>query len=162
MDLHEKLSQKLGRLLLENHHCLASAESCTGGGVATAITEISGSSQWFDRAFVTYSNEAKIEMLNVQGATLEQHGAVSEETVIEMVQGALKASRATLAVSISGIAGPGGGSEAKPVGTVCFAWASLDGWKKVETMHFLGDRAQVREQAVYHALITLHDYLLEK
>ncbi len=162
LDLHENLSQKVGELLLENQEILASAESCTGGGVATAITSIAGSSQWFDRAFVTYTNKAKMEMLGVKATTLEQYGAVSEQTVEEMVLGALDHSDATIAVSISGIAGPGGGSDEKPVGTVCFCWADKRGWKKVETHHFSGDRTQVRQQAVYQALITLHDYLSSK
>jgi nicotinamide-nucleotide amidase len=162
VDLHEDLSQKLGKLLLKRQWVLATAESCTGGGVATAVTEIAGSSQWFDRSFVTYSNEAKMEMLGVELSTLEQFGAVSEQTVLEMVSGTLHHSRANIAVSISGIAGPSGGTAEKPVGTVCFAWATNDGWTTVETHHFSGGRAQVREQAIYHALITLHDYLSDE
>ncbi len=159
MELHENLSREVGQLLLKQQQILASAESCTGGGVATAITEIAGSSQWFDRAFVTYSNQAKMEMLGVELKTLEQYGAVSEQTVAQMVDGALTHSPATIAVAISGIAGPGGGSEEKPVGMVCFAWADKSGWKSVETHYFSGDRTQVRQQAVYQALIRLHDYL---
>ena len=158
----QQLSEKLGQLLLKNQHVLVTAESCTGGGVASAITDIAGSSAWFDRAFITYSNEAKQEMIDVQAATLEAHGAVSEAVVIEMVHGALANSKGTIAVSISGIAGPGGGSEEKPVGTVCFAWAGNNGWQKVETHVFAGDRSQVRQQATACALEVIYDYLLEE
>lgn len=155
----QNLSHTLGQQLLQAQQVLVTAESCTGGGVASAITDIAGSSQWFDRAFVTYTNEAKQEMIDVKEATLAAYGAVSEPVVIEMVQGALAHSHGTIGVSISGIAGPGGGSEAKPVGTVCFAWANRDGWLKVSTEHFAGDRAQVREQAVRHALSVISQYL---
>lgn len=159
MELHETLSQRIGELLLACGGILVTAESCTGGGIATAITEIAGSSAWFDRAFVTYSNEAKMQILGVRQETLSQWGAVSEQTVLEMAAGALLHSQASLAVSVSGIAGPGGGSVEKPVGTVCFAWQTRSGWEKVETVHFSGSRTQVRSQAVYHALQTIHDYL---
>ncbi len=159
MQTLEKLSAQLGTLLEQKQHIMTTAESCTGGGVAAAITDIAGSSAWFDRAFITYSNEAKMEMLGVSEHLLNTVGAVSEPVVIEMVQGALKHSRATLGVSISGIAGPGGGSDEKPVGTVCFAWASTNGWHKVETVRFSGDRGQVREQASYHALSEIYQYL---
>lgn len=162
MESHQILSTELGRLLAKHHQVLASAESCTGGGVATAVTDIAGSSAWFDRAFITYSNEAKMEMLAVCAETLDQYGAVSEPVVQEMVTGALKYSNATIAVSISGIAGPGGGSEDKPVGTVCFAWADVNGWQAVETVRFSGDRCAVRSQAVEYALKTLCDYLTER
>ncbi|WP_434997171.1 nicotinamide-nucleotide amidase [Vibrio scophthalmi] len=161
MESHQILSTELGRLLAKHHQVLATAESCTGGGVATAVTDIAGSSAWFDRAFITYSNEAKMEMLAVHAETLQQYGAVSESVVLEMVAGALKYSNATIAVSISGIAGPGGGSEEKPVGTVCFAWADTKGWQMVETVCFGGDRHTVRSQAVEYALKTLCDYLAE-
>lgn len=106
MELHQTLSQQVGEQLLAANEVLVTAESCTGGGVATAITDIAGSSAWFDRAFVTYSNEAKQEMIGVSGATLTQYGAVSEPVVIEMVQGALEHSLGTIGVAISGIAGP--------------------------------------------------------
>lgn len=155
-----KLSADVGELLAQHQHVMTTAESCTGGGIASAITDISGSSAWLDRAFVTYSNEAKMEMLGVQAQTLETHGAVSEPVVIEMVQGALKHSNATIGVSVSGIAGPGGGSEEKPVGTVCFAFADKQDWLLVETMHFTGDRAKVREQAVFHALTRIQQHLV--
>ncbi|KJY75026.1 damage-inducible protein CinA [Vibrio coralliilyticus] len=158
----QKLSQKLGEHL--NHHnlILTTAESCTGGGVSAAITDIAGSSAWFDRAFITYSNEAKMEMLGVAEPTLVSHGAVSEETVIEMVQGAIEHSSASIGVSISGIAGPGGGSTEKPVGTVCFAWADENSWLKVATYHFDGDRAEVRQQAVEVAMKVLYEELEQR
>ncbi|WP_172561900.1 nicotinamide-nucleotide amidase [Vibrio furnissii] len=159
MELHQTLSQQVGEQLLAANEVLVTAESCTGGGVATAITDIAGSSAWFDRAFVTYSNEAKQEMIGVSAATLTQYGAVSEPVVIEMVQGALEHSLGTIGIAISGIAGPGGGSEEKPVGTVCFAWADTRGWLLVETQRFAGDRAQVRQHAVEYALRTLSKHL---
>lgn len=153
------LSEALGQKLKAAGKVLATAESCTGGGVSAAITEIAGSSEWFDRAFVTYSNSAKMEMLGVNVDTLESHGAVSEPVVKEMVLGALANSQASIAVSISGIAGPGGGSEEKPVGTVCFGWADSNGWLKVATYHLSGDRSQVRQQAVETALKVLCEKL---
>ncbi|MEZ9233703.1 CinA family protein [Vibrio amylolyticus] len=159
MDALTLLCKKVGQQLFENNQILATAESCTGGGVATAVTDIAGSSAWFDRAFVTYSNEAKMEMLGVSQETLNLHGAVSQPTVVEMVNGALGHSRATIAVSISGIAGPGGATEDKPVGTVCFAWANLKDWHKVETICFKGDRAEVRSQAIKHALQVVSEHL---
>lgn len=154
-----ELSEQLGLRLAEQNHVLTSAESCTGGGIATAITDIAGSSAWFDRAFITYSNEAKVEMLGVSNQTLRQHGAVSEPIVLEMVEGALQRSNATIAVSVSGIAGPGGGSEHKPVGTVCFAFASRDGWLEAQTCYFAGDRSHVRAQAIEYSLSRIFDYL---
>lgn len=149
----DTLAAEVGRLLKAKGENLVTAESCTGGGVAAAVTAIAGSSEWFDRAFITYSNDAKREMLRVSAATLEAHGAVSEETAREMALGALAASPATFSVSITGIAGPGGGSRAKPVGTVCFAWArSGEAMPRSETRHFAGDRASVRAQSVSRAL----------
>ncbi|GAA5646981.1 nicotinamide-nucleotide amidase [Vibrio proteolyticus] len=159
MELHISLSQKLGALLRDNQHVMTTAESCTGGGVASAVTDVAGSSQWFDRAFVTYSNAAKMEMLGVSEATLAQHGAVSEPVVKEMVLGALQHSHATIGVAISGIAGPDGGSEDKPVGTVCFGFADQPGWLQIETCHFAGDRATVRAKAVTHALNVICQHL---
>jgi len=131
---------------------LATAESCTGGGIAHAITAIAGSSEVFDRGFVTYSDDAKTEMLGVDVATLGHHGAVSEAVALAMADGALRASRADVAVAVTGIAGPGGGSAQKPVGTVCFAWATLEGVRQVRTVHLEGDRAAVRAQSVAIAL----------
>jgi nicotinamide-nucleotide amidase len=131
---------------------LVTAESCTGGWVAEAVTAISGSSDWFERGFVTYSNEAKQEMLGVRAATLDAAGAVSEETAREMAQGALRRSHAQVAVSITGVAGPTGGTATKPVGMVCFGWALAGGAADVATKHFQGDREQVRRQSVIFAL----------
>jgi nicotinamide-nucleotide amidase len=131
---------------------IVTAESCTGGWVAQELTAIAGSSAWFDRGFVTYSNEAKQEMLGVRAETLARHGAVSEETAAEMARGALEKSRGTLSLAITGIAGPSGGTPSKPVGTVCFAWATQDRRTRAETKHFSGDREAVRRQSVEHAL----------
>ena len=146
------LAESLGRRLKARGELLVTAESCTGGGVAQAVTAIAGSSGWFERGFVTYSNEAKVELLDVRAATLERHGAVSEETAREMALGALAKSRGTLALAITGIAGPGGGSPDKPVGTVCFAWARRGGAAHSETRRFAGDREGVRRQSVERAL----------
>ena len=148
----QTLSESVGAQLLSRGEWLATAESCTGGWVAQSITAIAGSSAWFDRGFVTYSNAAKQEMLGVTEATLERHGAVSEATARAMAQGAIAHSRADWAIAITGIAGPGGGSSEKPVGTVCFAWAQRDGGCEAQTCVFAGDRAAVREQSVIHAL----------
>jgi nicotinamide-nucleotide amidase len=134
---------------------LVTAESCTGGLIAAAITEIAGSSGWFDRGFVTYTDESKQELLGVQQETLRQYGAVSEATVREMAFGALRASSADVAIAVSGIAGPGGGSASKPVGTVCLAWATREnalGEVKAVTMHFDGNRSDVRLAASLLAL----------
>ncbi|MDR9827136.1 nicotinamide-nucleotide amidase [Vibrio sp. FNV 38] len=154
-----QLSQKLGERLLATNNIMTTAESCTGGGVVMALTDVAGSSAWVDRAFVTYSNEAKVEMLGVSIEAINTYGAVSEETVEEMAKGALNRSNATIAVAISGVAGPGGGSEEKPVGTVCFAFMSKDGWKLVETCYFDGNRSEVRLQAVEHVLTKVYDHL---
>lgn len=162
MESTPNLSQQLGELLLRYNKVLTTAESCTGGGISAAVTDIAGSSAWFDRAFITYSNEAKMEMLGVQAETLKKHGAVSEPTVEEMVRGALQNSRANVAVSVSGIAGPGGGTPDKPVGTVCFAWADNNGWLKVGTYHFDGDRDAVRLQAIQTAQTVLYEKLLDR
>ena len=148
-----ELAAVVGRLLKAKGENLVTAESCTGGGVAEAITAISGSSEWFDRGFITYSNEAKQAMLRVSAATLERHGAVSEATAREMALGALAVSPGTVSVSVTGIAGPSGGSPAKPVGMVCFAWArSGEAMPRSETRHFSGDRESVRRQSVIRAL----------
>ena len=152
MDELEKLAERVGMALLERGKWLAVAESCTGGWVAQALTAITGSSAWFDRGFVTYSNAAKTDMLAVPHTTLERHGAVSEATARAMAQGTLAYSRADWALAITGIAGPSGGTPDKPVGTVCFAWAERDGGCEAQTCRFDGDRAAVREQSVAHAL----------
>jgi len=130
---------------------LVTAESCTGGGLAYAITAIPGSSKWFERGFVTYSNESKQELLGVSSNTLEKYGAVSEQTVIEMAHGALRNSHADFSIAITGIAGPDGGTAEKPVGTVWFAWGTKD---KIQSQlkFFQGDRKSIREQAIEYAL----------
>jgi nicotinamide-nucleotide amidase len=151
----EKLAERLGAMLLERGEWLVAAESCTGGWLAQSVTAIAGSSAWFDRGFVTYSNAAKMDMLGVPETTLDRHGAVSEATARAMAQGALKHSRADWSVAITGIAGPSGGSPEKPVGTVCFAWAWREGGSEGCTCHFAGDRAAVREQSVGYALTGL-------
>ena len=147
----EALARRVGERLRAGAEVLVTAESCTGGWVAQAVTSVAGSSAWFDRGFVTYSNAAKQEMLGVRPQTLRAHGAVSEETAREMARGALERSAGTLAVAITGIAGPGGGSAGKPVGSVCFAWAR-GGAVHSETHHFRGDRESVRRQSVALAL----------
>jgi nicotinamide-nucleotide amidase len=146
------LVERVAEALLVRRQMMSTAESCTGGGIAAALTGLAGSSRWFERGFVTYSNDAKIESLRVQPQTLIDHGAVSEATVREMAAGALAASRAQWAVAVSGIAGPDGGTPDKPVGTVCFGWAGPGRRVRVETRVFAGDRAAVRRAAVTHAL----------
>ncbi|HAG75618.1 MAG TPA: nicotinamide-nucleotide amidase [Thauera sp.] len=148
----DTLAQQVGQALGARGWQLATAESCTGGWIAEAVTAIGGSSAWFDRGFVTYSNEAKIDMLGVSAHTLATQGAVSEATVREMAAGALDRSIATVAVAVSGIAGPSGGSPAKPVGTVCIGWALRAGEQSALTLHFAGDRSAVRRQTVIRAL----------
>ena len=145
------LSRQVGEHLEKCGWVLATAESCTGGWIAATVTATAGSSGWFDRGFVTYSNEAKHEMLGVAKHTLQQHGAVSEATVCEMVRGALSRSHADIALAVSGIAGPGGATADKPVGTVCFAWGTPEQLIS-ETLQLPGDRQAVRLKAVHHAL----------
>jgi nicotinamide-nucleotide amidase len=147
MDTLTTLSIELGAILKARNLKLALAESCTGGMVAEAITRVAGSSAWFDCGFVTYSNQAKIGILEVLPQTLETFGAVSEQTAIEMVLGTLKHSDASIAGSITGIAGPDGGNAQKPVGTVCFASASSNQSANATTRHFTGNRQQIRQQA---------------
>jgi nicotinamide-nucleotide amidase len=146
------LSAELGRALEARGWKVATAESCTGGGVAAAITDVAGSSAWFDRGFVTYSNEAKVDMLGVGTGTLAAHGAVSQAVAREMAAGALARSRADLVVAVTGVAGPSGGTPQKPVGMVCLAWARHGGPVDVVTQRFSGDRAAVREATVVAAL----------
>jgi nicotinamide-nucleotide amidase len=146
------LAAALGKSLVARGLKVATAESCTGGLVAAALTDVSGSSAWFDRGFVTYSNEAKAALLGVSAATIAAHGAVSEATAREMALGALAHSDADLVVAITGVAGPTGGTPDKPVGMVCFAWARRDGAVVASTRHFPGDRAAVRNAAVGVAL----------
>jgi nicotinamide-nucleotide amidase len=153
-----QLAIRVGNKLRDERLMLATAESCTGGMVATAITDISGSSGWFERGFVTYSNLAKTEMIGVPAALIEQHGAVSEPVARAMAEGALRNSRAQISVAITGVAGPAGGSDAKPVGTVSFAWSNRL-HTSVETHLFKGDREHVRAQAAAHALRGLLELL---
>lgn len=143
---------RVGRRLKRAGTMLATAESCTGGWVAQSVTAIAGSSAWFERGFVTYSNAAKRELLGVSKKTLRKFGAVSEPTAREMARGARARSRAGVAVAVTGIAGPGGGSAAKPVGTVCFAWAGRRGGVRSETRRFRGGREAVRRRSVIRAL----------
>lgn len=147
----QELAAMVGQRLKAAGARLVTAESCTGGWVAQAVTSVPGSSEWFERGFITYSNAAKEEMLGVKRATLERHGAVSEETAREMALGALQQSGGTIAVAVTGVAGPTGGTAAKPVGLVCFAWAT-PGETSIESRHFAGDRESVRRQSVEHAL----------
>ena len=151
------LAVRVGTVLKASARILATAESCTGGLIAGAITEVAGSSAWFDRGFVTYSNPAKVEMLGVRPRTLATAGAVSEATAAEMAAGALARSRADVAVAVTGIAGPDGGTPDKPVGTVCFAWARRGAAPVTATHHFPGDRAAVRAATVAMALQGLID-----
>lgn len=150
--------RRLAELLQGKGWLLASAESCTGGLIAAACTDLAGSSNWFERGFVTYSNQAKTELLGVDPALLERHGAVSEEVALAMVRGAIAQSRAQVAVAVTGVAGPGGGSRAKPVGTVWFGFATPRRTLS-ETRRFPGDRAAVRAATVQHALQRLVDLL---
>jgi len=146
-----EIAQQVGAALKARGIKLVTAESCTGGWVSMALTAVAGSSDWFERGYVTYSNAAKRDDLGVQEETLRRHGAVSEETAREMATGALKRGGGQVALAITGIAGPTGGSAAKPVGTVCFAWAH--GSKiSSETRRFDGDRESVRRQSVLHCL----------
>jgi nicotinamide-nucleotide amidase len=153
----EALAAEVGALLLGNGQQLATAESCTGGWVAQCLTATAGSSAWFERGFVTYSDQAKHEMLGVGLDTLATHGAVSAATAAAMASGALRHSHADWALSVTGVAGPSGGSPDKPVGTVCFAWAGPDGRIDTDSRRFQGDREAVRAQSVAHALAGLRE-----
>jgi len=144
--------QEVSNKLHANNLVMATAESCTGGWVAKQITDLDGSSAIFDRGFVSYSNEAKQDMLGVSAETINEFGAVSEEVALEMVTGAIEHSSADIAVSISGVAGPAGGTDLKPVGTVCFGWKKKGEEAHAETILFKGDRDSVRSQAVDYAL----------
>jgi len=147
----EQLARETGYLLAKKKFSMTAAESCTGGWIAKLMTDIPGSSAWFERGFVTYSNQAKMDMLGVREDTLALFGAVSEQVALQMAQGALANSRADLSVAVTGIAGPGGGSKFKPVGTVWMAWAGNNSLI-AERCWFAGDREQVRRQTVAHAL----------
>lgn len=155
----DALSAELGRRLSAGGLKLATAESCTGGWIAKVVTDIPGSSGWLERGFVTYSNQSKQELLGVSANTLARTGAVSVETVTEMALGALANSRADLAVAVTGIAGPGGGSEEKPVGTVVFAWVRRGEEPLTQRVQFAGERDEVRHQSVRLALERLLELL---
>ena len=150
------LAQQAGEHLRQRHDSLVTAESCTGGWIAKTVTGISGSSDWFDCGMVAYSYEAKHALLRVRPQTLEQFGAVSRECVVEMVSGALVNSGASVAVAVTGIAGPGGGSDDKPVGTVWIGWKRRGGYARAQLFHFDGDRDSVRRQTVAAALSGIH------
>lgn len=156
-----QLSEKVGQALKAQGATVTVAESCTGGWIAKTLTDVAGSSAWFERGFVTYSNDAKSQMIGVSAVTLEQHGAVSEPVVVEMAVGALRAARASYAVSVSGIAGPDGGSDEKPVGTVWFGVASATGQGVTQRECFAGDRESVRRQATAFALQLLWQQFLQ-
>jgi nicotinamide-nucleotide amidase len=151
--------QLLSQKLLEKKWLVATAESCTGGLLSKRLTDESGSSAWFDSGFITYSDAAKEKMLGVQASTLAQYGAVSEDVAREMAEGALKRSHAHVSIAITGIAGPTGGSEEKPIGTVWFAWAGRDFGTATKLKHFHGDRAAVREEAAEFALVELLEFI---
>lgn len=153
--------EQLGMLLLARGQTVSAAESCSGGLICAALTEVSGSSAWFERGFVTYSNAAKIEMLGVPQAMLETFGAVSEPVVRAMAVGARKSAQADWAVAVSGVAGPTGGSDEKPVGTVWLAWVG-PGLELSECCHFDGDRAGIRAQTTQHALSRLVEIIREQ
>ncbi len=154
----QRLALKVGVYLKSNGWRLVTAESCTGGWVAKVVTDIAGSSNWFERGFVTYTNASKMDMLGVSSITLDTWGAVSEQTVREMAQGGLRRSRGNLSVAISGIAGPAGGTVEKPVGTVWFAWAHLGCETNAVHKRFTGDRDAIRHQAVVTALEGLFEF----
>jgi nicotinamide-nucleotide amidase len=157
-DLHE-VTQELASVLIKNNWCLSTAESCTGGMVAASITELAGSSEWFERGYVTYSNQAKSQDIDVSQNLIEQHGAVSDQVARAMALGAKQNSGSDIALSITGIAGPTGGSPEKPVGTVCFAWLLANDQMISETKHFEGDRQKIRQQACDFSLRKLLDLL---
>jgi nicotinamide-nucleotide amidase len=153
------LAAELGEKLRARGWMLATAESCTGGWIGQLVTALPGSSHWYERGFITYANIAKMEMLGVPATTLEIHGAVSEETALAMAAGALEHSHAQATLAISGIAGPGGGTRDKPVGTVCYGWALADGTRLSSTCRLDGDREEIRSRAAAAALRGLIELL---
>jgi len=157
----ESLVEKLAEQLLARGWTMATAESCTGGWIAKCCTDLAGSSQWFECGYVTYSNRAKQEMLGIESRVLEMHRAVSEETAIQMAQGAYEKAAVNAALSVTGVAGPAGGTDAKPVGAVWFAWSVEGRTVESELMQFQGDRDAVRRQTVAHALSGLLSLLQE-
>ncbi len=159
MDLLTEQAQRLAQLLIQSGLSVVTAESCTGGQLSEIMTRIPGSSTWFDCGFVTYSNKAKQELLHVPESIIKEYGAVSEETAIAMAEGALGNSHADVSVAITGIAGPDGGSEDKPVGTVCLAWSMKNAGTQATRIHFEGDRLKVRDQSCMLALQGLIEIL---
>ncbi|MCU6432733.1 CinA family protein [Undibacterium sp. Jales W-56] len=155
-----ELAAEVGAALKSKRLLLTIAESCTGGGICQAITEIAGSSEWFDCGFITYSNSSKSELLDISAALIAQHGAVSEEIAAAMAEGAIANSEAHVSLAITGIAGPGGAVPGKPVGTVCFAW-QVNNVTHTERKVFSGDRHAIREQTIIHALDRLLRYVTE-
>lgn len=153
-----ELVEKLANKLIEKKQTLTCVESCTGGGIAYFLTEISGSSAWFETGFVTYSNQAKQELVGVCAQSLNEHGAVSEQVAREMAQGALSQAKADFSMSVTGVAGPTGGSAEKPVGTVCFAWASQDKILSI-TKRFVGDRHAIRRQSIAFSIEKLIEFI---
>ncbi len=157
-----QLSEQVGALLHRHGQIVTTAESCTGGWIAKSLTDIAGSSEWFEAGFITYSNQAKERMVGVSAELLALHGAVSEEVVDAMMRGALKRSGADCAVAVSGIAGPGGGTADKPVGTVWLGWCNRDGLHQTVQKQFVGNRQAVREQTVQVALEGIIDLYSKK
>jgi len=156
-----RLAAELGRRLLARGWRVAAAESCTGGLVAGAITAIAGSSDWFERGFITYSNAAKREMLGVPAELIDRHGAVSEPVAAAMAAGAVASGAADCALSVTGVAGPGGGTATKPVGMVCFGWIARGSQPRTATLHLPGDRAAVRDASVEASLAGLLELIGE-
>lgn len=154
-----QLAFEIGQQLKKRQWKLVTAESCTGGGLAYFLTDVPGCSDWFERGFVTYSNLAKQELLGVKTETLTKHGAVSQPVAYDMAEGALKHSAAQVSISITGIAGPSGGSLQKPVGTVWFGWAGIHADTVTEVRYFSGDRHEIREQAIQVALEELMAFI---
>ena len=161
MTQFEPLVLALARALRPRGLKIATAESCTGGLIAAACTAVAGSSDWFERGFVTYSNDAKSESIGVDAKLIAAHGAVSREVALAMAEGALAHAKAQLAVAVTGIAGPGGGSANKPVGTVWLATARAGGAPQAELLQLTGDRTAIREQTVQHALRRLIERALD-
>jgi nicotinamide-nucleotide amidase len=155
----QQLAEVIGRTLVEKGHILGFAESCTGGLASAIVTNIPGSSAWFDGGVVVYSNQAKQDLLQVSKNTLHQYGAVSEQVAAEMAEGLIKQGRASIVASVTGIAGPDGGTTEKPVGTVCFAWASKDHSTKTCQLLLSGNRQEIRQKSVSAMLTGLKDFL---
>ena len=159
LDRLTNISSKLGDMLKARNLSFTCAESCTGGWISQSVTSVPGSSEWFGSSFVTYSYEAKVKILNVSQEDLNNFGAVSEEIVKQMVVGAINKSESDVGVAITGIAGPSGETDSKPVGTVCFAWKFQDSKLVSLTEHFAGDRNQVRYSSVEKALLGTIDFI---